>query len=110
MPLYEYECECGSRADRFIAMAKRDTPLKCECGGAMKRVMSTPAFKIKNAPMSKREGAKRYNLPSEPTHIVPYSGKHLKLKGPKSSYRRQIYNEYVKHKPNLKYNDVTMED
>ena len=48
MPIYEYECtECAHRTEVLQRMA--DAPLSAcpECGGAVKRLISAPAFQFK---------------------------------------------------------------
>jgi putative FmdB family regulatory protein len=32
MPLYTYQCECGSEFDRFLKLASYKEPQTCECG------------------------------------------------------------------------------
>ena len=39
MPLYEYECQgCERRFSHFQSVQDRDVLVKCECGGAKRRV------------------------------------------------------------------------
>lgn len=50
MPLYEYECAaCGERTE--VIRAYSDPPLTvCSvCGGALKKLLSSPAFQFKGA-------------------------------------------------------------
>lgn len=50
MPLYEYECFlCGTRFDR-IQRATADPVEVCpECGGAVRRLLGTPALQFKGS-------------------------------------------------------------
>lgn len=50
MPLYEYECQaCGHRFERIRKFA--DPPLEVcpQCGGAIEKLMSSPAFHLKGS-------------------------------------------------------------
>lgn len=38
MPLWEFECEDGHRADRLRSIATRDDPIVCSCGKPARRV------------------------------------------------------------------------
>lgn len=43
MPIYSHVCEsCGNESTRFLKMAERDLPYTCQCGGTLKRAISTP--------------------------------------------------------------------
>ena len=48
MPIYEYECvDCEKRIERFQGLSS-PPPDACEsCGGAMRRLVSAPAFQFK---------------------------------------------------------------
>jgi putative FmdB family regulatory protein len=50
MPIYEYECvDCRERIER-LQRADDPPPAACEaCGGAMRRVISAPAFQFKGS-------------------------------------------------------------
>ena len=99
MPLYEYECEeCGRRVERLQKFS--DAPLTtCEsCGGALQRLVSSPAIQFKgsgwyvtdyarksSAPGSsasgdsspsaeKKEKDKTTSKPSEPAKSTPNKG------------------------------------
>jgi len=39
MPLYEYECDCGKKFERILAIAKMDS-VECVCGKTPRRLMS----------------------------------------------------------------------
>ena len=50
MPLYEYQCEsCGRRTEALQRMS--DPPLAAcpHCGGALKKLLSAPAFQLKGS-------------------------------------------------------------
>ncbi len=50
MPLYEYECQaCGHRFERIRKFA--DPPLETcpQCGGAIEKLVSSPAFHLKGS-------------------------------------------------------------
>jgi putative FmdB family regulatory protein len=50
MPIYEYECtQCGCRSEVFQKVS--DPPLrKCKkCGGALKKLISSPAIQFKGS-------------------------------------------------------------
>lgn len=50
MPLYEYRCEsCGQRAE--VLQRFGDPPLEtcAECGGPMRKLVSSPAFQFKGS-------------------------------------------------------------
>ena len=50
MPIYEYECRaCGKRSEAMQRMA--DPPLTTcpECGGELKKLISSPAFQFKGS-------------------------------------------------------------
>ena len=50
MPLYEYECDkCGDRFERIQRLS--DDPVKTcpECGGAVEKLMSSPAIQFKGS-------------------------------------------------------------
>lgn len=41
MPIFEYTCECGHKAERLRKAAERDDAMACDkCGEPMRRVMS----------------------------------------------------------------------
>jgi putative FmdB family regulatory protein len=48
MPLYEFECtQCGATHDRICSFAECETAadqFECSCGGAIKKLLSIPAF------------------------------------------------------------------
>ncbi len=50
MPLYEYECgRCGKRTE-VIQRVGDPPPESCsECGGALRRLLSAPAFQFKGS-------------------------------------------------------------
>jgi putative FmdB family regulatory protein len=49
MPIYEYECsDCGRRLERLQRLDD-PPPGACECGGAMHRQVSAPAFQFKGS-------------------------------------------------------------
>ena len=48
MPIYEYECKCGNREEKFFHMSDTPNEIECEkCGGEMKKVISLTAFSLK---------------------------------------------------------------
>jgi putative FmdB family regulatory protein len=50
MPIYEYQClQCGKRTEQLQRMS--DPPLAAcpECGGAMKKLISSPAVQFKGS-------------------------------------------------------------
>jgi putative FmdB family regulatory protein len=60
MPIYEYQCQqCGARNEALQKMA--DPPLTtCErCGGALKRLISSPAVQFKGSGWYVTDYAKR---------------------------------------------------
>ena len=65
MPLYEYECEeCGRRVERLQKFS--DAPLTtCEsCGGALQRLVSSPAIQFKGSGWYVTDYAKKSAAPS----------------------------------------------
>ena len=50
MPLYEYQCEaCGNRFEKIVKFS--DPPLEAcpTCGGAVQKLLSSPAFQFKGS-------------------------------------------------------------
>jgi putative FmdB family regulatory protein len=50
MPLYEYQCEaCGNRFEKIVKFS--DPPLETcpECGGAIQKLLSSPAIQFKGS-------------------------------------------------------------
>ena len=48
MPLYEYKCEkCGKRFDALQKFSDEPIAIHEECGGAVERLVSPPAFHFK---------------------------------------------------------------
>lgn len=50
MPLYEYKCEaCGNRFEKIVKFS--DPPLEAcpECGGAVEKLLSSPAIQFKGS-------------------------------------------------------------
>ena len=65
MPLYEYECKkCGRRVEKIVKFS--DPPLKtCEsCGGKVKRLISSPAFRFKGSGWYVNDYAKKSSATS----------------------------------------------
>ncbi len=44
MPIYEYQCECGSEAGVRLSYEDFDQPQTCGCGRTMRRKMSVFSF------------------------------------------------------------------
>lgn len=42
MPMYSYRCECGTKFDRYLAVADYRQPQTCECGRTAERVICAP--------------------------------------------------------------------
>jgi len=50
MPLYEYECQaCGHRFERIRKFADPPLAVCPQCGGAIEKLMSSPAFHLKGS-------------------------------------------------------------
>ncbi len=50
MPLYEYQCQsCGRRHEALQRVGDPDLETCPECGGALKRLLSAPAFQFKGS-------------------------------------------------------------
>jgi len=47
MPLYEFECDCGEKAEKLLPMREYDQPQYCKCGKVMLRKMSTSSHVMK---------------------------------------------------------------
>lgn len=48
MPIYEYECECGNKEERFFHITDVPDEIECEkCEGRMKKVISLTSFALK---------------------------------------------------------------
>ena len=46
MPVYEFECTCGSITEDLVRMGTRS--IKCpQCGGRARKIMSACAFELK---------------------------------------------------------------
>lgn len=43
MPVYEYQCGCGKRFDKFLRLADYQSEVTCECGAVATKVLSAPA-------------------------------------------------------------------
>lgn len=48
MPIYAYQCQNGHTFDRYLTVAKYDTPQTCSCGAAGQRVISVPMLIIRS--------------------------------------------------------------
>jgi putative FmdB family regulatory protein len=75
MPLYEYKCQsCGERHEKIQKYT--DPPCKkCpHCGGALKKMFSSPAIQFKGSGFYITDYAKK-NSPSEEKKIKADSGK-----------------------------------
>jgi len=45
--LYGFRCDkCGREANRFLPMADRNLSQECECGGSLRRLMTTPSVVV----------------------------------------------------------------
>jgi len=49
MPLYEYECERGHRFERIVKYSDPPIAVCPECGGAVHKLMSSPAIQFKGS-------------------------------------------------------------
>jgi putative FmdB family regulatory protein len=50
MPLYEYECEsCGTRFERIQKFSDPPVTVCPECGGAVRKLLSSPAIQFKGS-------------------------------------------------------------
>jgi putative FmdB family regulatory protein len=50
MPLYEYECEsCGKRFERIQKFSEPPVTVCPECGGAVRKLLSSPAIQFKGS-------------------------------------------------------------
>jgi putative FmdB family regulatory protein len=50
MPIYEYECRaCGKRSEAMQRMADPPLTTCAECGGELKKLISSPAFQFKGS-------------------------------------------------------------
>lgn len=58
MPLYEYQCACGKRFDRFLPLARYNEPQTCECGQVAEKRLSAPSI-----------------APDYPAYTCPITGK-----------------------------------
>lgn len=47
MPLYEFECDCGERAEILLPLQEYDRPQICKCGKVMLRKMSASSSVVK---------------------------------------------------------------
>jgi hypothetical protein len=45
MPLYEFGCRCGAKAEEFLPVDFVEPPV-CSCGAKMARELSRPAFVV----------------------------------------------------------------
>jgi putative FmdB family regulatory protein len=112
MALYEYTHveppeEC---ADFEIFQKMSDDPLTTcpECGKKVRKVISVPRMKVTRRGQKPGDSVKRYLKEDRPHHIVPYDGKKIVFKGPKSDWDNQAYRHYLKHKPELKRTDFKL--
>lgn len=46
MPLYDFQCECGERFERFVALANFSDPQYGACGLPARRAISAPMFTV----------------------------------------------------------------
>ena len=75
MPIYEYECQsCGRRTEMLQRMA--DPPLTvCEnCGGELKKLISSPAFQFKGSGWYVTDYAGKKGAPSSDSKESKSSG------------------------------------
>lgn len=42
MPMYEWDCPCGSRLEAYRHYSESDAPMHCACGQPARRVISRP--------------------------------------------------------------------
>jgi len=50
MPIYEYECACGNKEEKFFHISEIQDKLKCKkCGSEMKKVVSMTSFTLKGS-------------------------------------------------------------
>ncbi len=75
MPLYEYRCtKCGERVEKIQKFS--DPPLvKCEkCGGALERLISSPAIQFKGSGWYVTDYARKSSTPAGSTAQSPSNG------------------------------------
>ncbi len=50
MPIYEFECQsCGKVEEIFIQTKNNTIPMKCDCGGKFKKIISQSSFLLKGS-------------------------------------------------------------
>ena len=65
MPLYEYECEaCGDRIEVLQRVGAPPMGVCEACGGAMRRLLSAPAFQFKGTGWYVTDYAKKNSSPA----------------------------------------------
>lgn len=42
MPIYEFECVCGKKTEKFMKMDSCNSKIMCSCGKWAKKIFSTP--------------------------------------------------------------------
>lgn len=76
MPLYEYECSKCHKIIEIIQKVGETAPKKCPyCGGALKKLLSTPAIQFKGSGWYVTDYAnRRRNLNSSPHSNIQEKG------------------------------------
>lgn len=113
MPTYEYihveQSDCPD-FETFQKMSE-DALTECPaCGKPIRKALTTPAITVKKYGQKPTESVKRHLKEDRPHHIVPDTKEKVVFKGPKSGWRRQAYNAYLKAKPDLKYKDFHLKN
>ena len=66
MPLYEYECDaCGVRFERIQRFSDKPVKTCPECGGAVQKLLSSPAIQFKGTGWYVTDYAKKSGAPAE---------------------------------------------
>ncbi len=66
MPLYEYECDaCGVRFERIQRFSDKPVKICPECGGAVQKLLSSPAIQFKGTGWYVTDYAKKSGAPAE---------------------------------------------
>ena len=79
MPLYEYQCEaCGDRFERIVKFS--DPPIETcpKCGGAVRKLMSSPAIQFKGSGFYITDYAKKEHTDAAKADTDPAGGKDAK--------------------------------
>jgi len=90
MPLYEYQCaSCGERTE-VIQKINDPAPEQCaKCGGAMKKLISSPAIQFKGSGFYKTDYASSSSTPSSSSGSSASSEKPAESKPAESSTKTE---------------------